>query len=265
MRGGQPSGRRAVARKLPYDFRTTMRATLLLRLVLCMLGSSALLWLGGCAAVGRVAQLDDGWYHVAHLGGNDSLAARLQQSPQQLVYVQQRADTLLFAPYSTQPAPAITRYRLQPEHHVLLLSRTFDLDIFTLPVKARPPREGVPVQLNTNFSAALYIGRRLDYYYLHSRSLTPWQQTAHIRATGLGYGLFFGMGSTNVTDDVTRQHSGPEYEGFVLHAGVAAIYDAHIFNVGLAAGADHLLGPDRAYWVYQHQPWIGVLFGLDLN
>ena len=219
------------------------------------------LLLGGCAAVGRVAQLDDGWYHVPHLGGNDSLAARLQQ----LTYVQQRADTLLFSPYSRRPRPTTYAYALQPDHHVLLLHRTFDLDIFTLPVKARLPREGVPVQLNSNFSAALYVGRRLDYYYLHSRALTPWQQTPHIRATGLGYGLFFGMGSTNVTDDVTRQHAGPEYEGFVLHAGAATLYDAHIFNVGLAVGIDHLLGPDRAYWVYQHKPWVGILFALDLN
>jgi len=224
-----------------------------------------LLLLGGCAAVGRVAQLDDGWYHVAHLGGNDSLAARLQQVPHHYVYVQQRTDTLLLSPYTTQPQPTTYRYELQSNHHALLYSRSFDVDVFTLPVKARLPREGVPVQLNTTFSAAVYVGRRTDYYYLHKHTLAPWQHEPRIRATGLGYGLFFGMGSTNVTNDVTRQHTGPEYEGFVLHAGLAAIYDARIFNVGVAAGADHLLGSDRATWIYQHQPWFGLLFGLDLN
>jgi len=234
-------------------------------LLYCFRWVGMLLLLSGCAAVGRVAQLDDDLYHVVHLGGNDSLAARLRQSPKQPVYVQQRADTLLLSPYSAQPTPTTYRYPLQRNHHALLVKRHFDLDVFTLPVKARPPREGVPVQLNTTFSAAVYVGRRFDFYYLHNRSVTPWQQAPHIRATGLGYGLFFGMGSTLVTSDVTRQHVGPEYEGFVLHAGAATIYDARIFNVGLAVGFDNLLGPDRMYWIYQRQPWFGLLFGLDLN
>ncbi|MDB5268871.1 MAG: hypothetical protein JWP58_1911 [Hymenobacter sp.] len=56
-----------------------------------------------------------------------------------------------------------------------------------------------------------------------------------------------------------------DYEGVVLHGGLAAIYDARAFNIGLAAGLDQLLGPDGQHWVYQHKPWFGVLFGLDLN
>ncbi|MBC6610330.1 hypothetical protein H8B15_05330 [Hymenobacter sp. BT507] len=242
-----------------------MPTGLSVRIVAYVCGCVALLFLSGCAAVGRLTQLEDGWYHVPHLGGNDSLAQQLRQVPKGLVYVQQRADTLLLSPYTEQPQPSTYHYELQSNHHALLFNRTFDVDVFTLPVKARPPREGVPVQLNTTFSAAVYVGRRVDYYYLHKHTLAPWQHEPRIRATGLGYGLFFGMGSTNVTNDVTRQHAGPEYEGFVLHAGAATIYDARIFNVGLAVGFDNLLGPDRTYWIYQHRPWFGLLFGLDLN
>ena len=74
------------------------------------------------------------------------------------------------------------------------------------------------------------------------------------------------MGSAIINPDVTRQQTAvAEYEGFVVHAGAAAIYDARIFNLGLAVGADHLLGPDRRHWIYQRRPWFGVLFGLDLN
>jgi hypothetical protein len=129
----------------------------------------------------------------------------------------------------------------------------------------RPARAGVPLQLNSNFNAALYLGRRLDFFYLNSQHITPWQQAPRIRATGIGYGAFLGLGSAFITGDVTGQQPGPEYEGFVLHGGVATIYDARIFNVGLAAGLDHLLGPDRRYWIYQHRPWLGLLFSLDLN
>ena len=218
--------------------------------------------LAGCAVVGNVTQLNDGWYEVMHLGGNDTLATRLDD---QRVYVQQHADSLLFTPYSTQPKPLSIRYRLQPDHHVLLLDRRLDLDVFTIPVKVRPARAGVPVQLNSNFNAALYLGRRLNFYYLSRESVTPWQQAPRIRATGIGYGAFFGLGSTLITGDVTRQQAGPEYEGLVLHAGLASLYDARIFNVGLAAGIDHLIGPDRRFWIYQHRPWLGLLFSLDLN
>ncbi|OUJ71647.1 hypothetical protein BXP70_21445 [Hymenobacter crusticola] len=212
--------------------------------------------------VGNVTQLNDGWYDVMHLGGNDTLEARLRN---QRVYVRQPSDSLVFTPYSTQPAPTSIRYQLQPDHHVLLLDRRLDLDVFTIPVKVRPPRAGVPVQLNSNFNAALYLGRRLNFYYLSRQNITPWQQAPRIRATGIGYGGFLGLGSTLITGDVTRQQAGPEYEGLVLHAGLATLYDAHIFNVGLAAGFDHLIGPDRRYWIYQHRPWLGLLFSLDLN
>jgi hypothetical protein len=149
---------------------------------------------------------------------------------------------------------------------VLLLRRRLDIDVFTIPFKVRPPRGGVPVQLNTNFNAALYLGRRLDFYSLRTKRTTPFGATPHIRATGIGYGAFVGAGATVVNPDVTQQRATiAEYEGLVLHGGVAAIYDARAFNIGLAAGTDRLLGPDGRYWIYRHKPWFGVLFGLDLN
>ncbi|UOQ54400.1 hypothetical protein [Hymenobacter cellulosivorans] len=78
--------------------------------------------------------------------------------------------------------------------------------------------------------------------------------------------MFTGLGSTAVSADVLRQTgTGVEYEGFVVHAGAATIYDARIFNLGLAVGFDQLLGPDGSQWLYQRKPWFGVLFGLDLN
>ncbi|RTQ53668.1 hypothetical protein EJV47_02725 [Hymenobacter gummosus] len=211
--------------------------------------------------MGRVSQLEDGWYRAMHLGGADSLARQLSR---QELYVQQHADTLLLIPRSA-PTPRARRYQLRPDHHALLLNRRFDLDVFTIPVKVRPARAGVPVQLNTTFNAAVYLGRRLDFYYLSQQAVTPWHRAARIRATGLGYGAFLGLGSTAITADVTGRAGGPEYEGFVLHAGAATLYDARSFNVGLAAGLDHLLGPDRRVWIYQHRPWVGILFGLDLN
>lgn len=222
-----------------------------------------ILALSGCAVVGNVTQLDEDYYRVVYHATSDSLAARLPHGP---LYAQQRADTLLLTPDSGTGPLRTYRYRLQPTQRLLLLRRRFDLDVFTIPVKVRPPRGGVPVQLNTNFNAAIYVGQRLDFYSLRTKHTTPFGASPHIRATGIGYGAFVGAGSTFITADVTGPRpTATEYEGLVIHSGLAAIYDARAFNIGIAAGIDQLLGPDSSYWIYQHKPWFGVLFGLDLN
>ncbi len=230
----------------------------------CLVAATGALVLGGCAVVGTVTQLDDDYYRVIHRPADDTLAAL---APNKQVYVQQRADTLLITPDTPAAQPAVTaRYRLQPNHRLLLLRRRLDLDVFTIPFKVRPPQSGVPVQLNTNFNAAVYVGRRLDFYSLRTKRTTPFGPTAHIRATGIGYGAFIGAGSTYITSDVTGPRAtAADYEGVVVHGGLAAIYDARAFNIGLAVGVDQLLGPDGSAWIYQHKPWFGILFGLDLN
>lgn len=216
------------------------------------------LLLGGCAAVGQLEQLPAGQYQL--LETNDPALA-LPRDPR---YVEQSTDTLRLFSADSTAAPQL--YRLQPRRHVVLLARRFDLDVFTIPFKIRPPRTPLPVQLNTNFNAALYYGRRLDFYHLTSRRSAAGRPAPYIRTTGIGYGLFTGLGAAVINPDVTGQHAAvAEYEGLVAHAGAAFLYDARIFNIGLALGADHLFGPDRRHWIYQHKPWLGVLFGLDLN
>ncbi|TGE26398.1 hypothetical protein [Hymenobacter metallicola] len=181
-------------------------------------------------------------------------------------YVEQAQDSLHFYGQSkTDTPPHRLSYAVRRGRYVVLVQRKFDLDVFTIPFKARPPQGDVPVQLNTNFNAALYFGRRLDFYHVNSHQLLSNRQTPQVRTVGLGYGLFTGLGSTAITADVTGQQNRAEYEGFVVHAGAATIYDARIFNLGLAVGFDQLLGPDGRHWLYQRKPWFGVLFGLDIN
>lgn len=219
--------------------------------------------LGSCARFAQLNQLNDGYYHILS-ASNDTLSRQLTAPRRH--YVQQRGDTLAFTPPATSAAvPPTLFYQLRAQESVRLLHRSFDLDIFSIPFKALPARAGLPVQLNTNFNAALYVGRRLDFYRLSNRRLTPFQPRPFIRSNGFGYGLFGGLGSSIITADLTRQQAITDYEGFTLHGGGAVIYDARLLNIGLAVGIDHLLGPDGRYWVYQNQPWVGVLFGLDLN
>lgn len=220
--------------------------------------------LGNCAAVGRLPTLEPGDYQLFRTNDPTLTAAA---GPERAFYVEQAHDSLHFLsqPKDAAGLPRRFSYPVRRGYHAILLDRQFDLDVFTIPFKARPPQGPVPVQLNTNFNAALYFGRRLDFYHVNSRLLLDGHQEPQIRTVGLGYGIFTGLGSTTITADVTQQLNRAEYEGFVVHAGAAAIYDARIFNLGLAVGADQLLGPDGRHWLYQRKPWFGVLFGLDLN
>lgn len=140
-----------------------------------------------------------------------------------------------------------------------------DVDVFTLPFKIRSAQGSLPSQLNSNFNAALYLGRRIDLYNYHFKPITPTLEVRQVRSRGFGYGVFVGIGSAAINDFVVRAPIGIEYEGVVLDAGIATLYDARVFNIGLAIGIDYLTDTNRQTWIYQQKPWFGVLFGLNLN
>jgi hypothetical protein len=182
--------------------------------------------------------------------------------PAQPVYVREQNDTLQFwQSHSTTPVV------IPPERADELRFYRFeaDVDVFTLPFKIRPARAAVPPQLNSNFNAALYLGRRIDFYRYRTEQISPTLARRRLLSQGIGYGVFAGIGSSVINSTVTRGLVTDEYEGVILDAGLAVIYDARVFNVGLAVGLDHLLDRNKQYWIYQQRPWFGVLFGLNLN
>ncbi len=224
---------------------------------------AALLALAGCIT-SQVPQLNPGRYQVARTE-LPALEAAAAPVPRRNLYLEQPApDSLVFYPAGPPPPPPL-RFGTAQFQGLHLWHREFDFDVFTLPFKVREQREGVPTQLNTTFNAAVYVGRRLDWYRFRRQVLPSGRAVPQIRTAGFGYGLFGGLGSSIVTADLTHQHATTDYEGLVLHAGGAAIYDARVLNVGLALGFDRLLGADGAYWLYQNRPWLGVLFGVNLN
>lgn len=162
-------------------------------------------------------------------------------------------------------APGLTtrHLSLQEARNFRFYRRTLDVDVLTIPFRIRPSVEGFPTQLNPNFSAALYLGRRIDSYHLKPK---PQRQSgSFISGFGAGYGGFIGLGSATINPFVTRNTISYEYEGFVLTGGLAGIYDAKKFNLGVAIGSDLLMDQNRANWLYHKKIWFGVLFGINLN
>ncbi|WP_266365126.1 hypothetical protein [Tellurirhabdus rosea] len=194
------------------------------------------------------------FYQIQHPGAHGL--------PKGTLYVQDQGDSIRFFVPGTDRQYLLDASRTTP----LLFFRTqVDVDVFTIPFKVRPALGGVPPQLNSNFNAALYLGRRTDIYSYRTKTIAAGLETRQLRSRGLGYGLFGGIGSSTINELVTGGRVPFEYEGIILDIGVAAIYDARIFNVGLAAGADNLMDSNRRYWIYHRRPWFGVLFGLNLN
>lgn len=121
-------------------------------------------------------------------------------------------------------------------------------NIISVPCKIRPSVKGVPEQLNTNFSAALYLGSRKG-------------NSKH----GFSYGAFTGLSAITMNPHVTEDKIDYEYDGLALSNGIAGIYDNKKINIGLALGIDMLTDKNRTNWIYQGKPWIGILFGITLN
>lgn len=210
--------------------------------------------LSGCRVNAPQAVMDPDLYQIIHPTQPDLL--------RQKIYVIDSGDSLqLIIPVKDQ-----RRFVQSAAYRSWTFQRTeIDIDVFTLPFKIRPTRGLLPAQLNSNFNAALYLGRRIDLYNYHWKPVTPTFAVRQLQSRGFGYGLFAGIGSASIDDFVTRNPIGIEYEGVILDAGVASLYDARIFNIGLAIGVDYLMDANRQQWLYQKKPWFGVLFGLNLN
>lgn len=208
----------------------------------------------GCRVTASQRTLEPDFYRVIH----SSQPALVKNK----VYVIDSGDSLQLLVPTTDERRVIPSSTYRPWR----FQRTeIDMDVFTLPFKIRPAQVSLPTQLNSNFNAAIYVGRRIDLYNYHWKPITPSFSVRQLRSRGFGYGLFAGIGSSVINDFVVQKPIGIEYEGVILDAGIATIYDARIFNIGLAIGIDYLTDSNRQNWIYQQKPWFGVLFGLNLN
>lgn len=160
--------------------------------------------------------------------------------------------------------PPVVESGAQPEA-VRLVQHSFDVDLLTIPLKYRPAAADLQPQLETQVSAALYLGRRTDryrYHYPNDRFSRLEREERHL---GLSFGAIGGMGGASVGPGSSGGRIGVDYVGVVGSYGVAVIGAVDRASLGITVGRDHLLNSDARHWVHDGALWLGFAFGLNLN
>lgn len=132
-------------------------------LILCIL-----LFVCSCKSIHEIEQLLYDTYRITEaqyrqMGGEPtgqgrrSLTADVLQSDSAIIITAEFENT--------RPL----KLKLDEINSLKMYRYTFDIDVLTVPFKIRPAVSGFPEQLNANFDAALYFGRRRDSYTIEKK------------------------------------------------------------------------------------------------
>ena len=183
-----------------------------------------------------------------------------------LIYPLKRFAKILIVDTSKNSRVALPQLFTDTEQkHYAFHKRSFDVDFLTIPFKYRPPIKSVPRQFNANLNGGVYLGYRNDSYVVRYNKdpLGNYaRQTTHF---GISMGGFVGLGGTAMNPWVSNDQIQLEYDGLVWTKGIACIIGLDKITIGLSMGWDHLLDQNKQLWIYQAKPWIGLVFGLNLN
>ncbi len=213
--------------------------------------------LASCKSLNEIEKLPKGQYYISSKH-TKKIDTSYQNKRELKIFTKGKDSAILL--YADKPKENVS-VNLFANDNVLLQQRLIDVDIFTIPFKIRPSVNDFPPQLNPNFSAAIYLGRRHNYYKFTNTE----KEDVKLFTRGIGYGIFAGLGAVTMNPYVTNGAIDYEYDGMVINTGAAMIYDAKKFNLGLSIGIDILSDKNRKSWLYQKKPWLGILFGINLN
>ena len=142
------------------------------------------------------------------------------------------------------------------------IKKSVELDLSTIPVKLRPSSSGVPVQMNSNLNAIIYMGARKDYFIIKSLESPVNRNYSSIRQFGFDFGIFAGLGITPVNPSVTNDNISIEYDGIVFQKGFGAFITINYISVGITLGFDNLISSDSKTWIYNNRPYLGLALGI---
>jgi hypothetical protein len=191
------------------------------------------------------------------------------------VYVVQKEDEIYVYPekgHDKVDTAGSVKISFPPDHmpgdfkEYLFQRNSVDIDVNSTLLKYRPSVSGFPKQLNTSiFNGALFVGYRNDMYKLKYKENPVHDFKRNIRHYGFSAGVFAGLGTTPMNEFVTQSNISIEYDGFVNVEGLAVILSIRKVNFGLNLGVEHLMDPNREFWIYQGKPWLGLSVGLHLD
>lgn len=143
-----------------------------------------------------------------------------------------------------------------------LIKNSIEFDLSTMPVKLRPAVSGVPVQMNANLNALMYMAARKDYYVIKSNKLPLNREYSSVKQIGYDFGIFAGIGITPVNPTVTNSTVSIEYDGIVFQKGIGAFITVNYISVGITLGLDNLMSSDSKAWIYNNKPYLGLALGI---
>lgn len=210
-----------------------------------LLGLLTLITLAGCAGLGKYQLKND--YYEFHQPG--------QPSTKVFVRVKQDSIEVTKLDESTQVVGGQDEY---------FIKKSFDIDVMTVLFKYRPSSMGFPRQINSSFNGNLYVGYRIDRFWLDYKN-TPAGLVKELKHSAITVGGFGGIGTAFISPWSTNYQTTDEYDGVVLTRGLAVMVGFNRLTVGLGVGWDNLTDRDKNIWIYQNKPWYGLTLGLNIN
>jgi hypothetical protein len=181
------------------------------------------------------------------------------------VLIETQNDTLLVFSENGKKELSLLAISSVPQHNFTLEKSTFDIDVLAIPAKYRVSLSGMPAQLNSEINAALYFGKRNDYFQVNFEKSPTNRFKRKIDHYGFSIGGFVGLGNSVINSDVSQGLIPYEYQGITFSKGIAGIIAINNFTLGMAYGFDNLLDNNSSQWIYNQKPWVGLALGLNLN
>lgn len=176
-------------------------------------------------------------------------------------YVDVKGDSLVIIP-TDKNKKALTP--IKEAANQIILRKSFDVDVLTVPFKFRPSTYNFPRQLTVDFNGSLFLGYRLDRYKVLVTQ-TPVGVVKKLRHRAITMGVFGGLGTTSINPWTTNYQTTDEYSGFILNRGISLMGGVNNLTVGVGVGWDYLTDRDKDIWIYQNKPWYGLTLSLNLN
>ncbi|MHA8051183.1 hypothetical protein V7S79_08690 [Aquirufa sp. ROCK-SH2] len=207
--------------------------------------------LGSCTVIRNTPKygLQDGTYQMNH----------------KKVFIETQNDTLLVTEENGKLNYNLPIVRFQDHSISNFQKSTFDIDVVAIPVKYRVSQAGLPNQLNSEINAALYLGKRKDYFQVSYDQAQSKRFKRKIDHYGFSVGGFAGIGNAQINTDVSQGKVAYEYQGITFTKGGAGFIAINNFTLGIAYGFDQLLDENVSHWIYNQKPWVGLALGFNLN